>query len=169
MAAWEFQTLQNIAKQNGWHQFISMQDYYSMVHREIEREMIPYCKDAGVGLTPYSPVARGLLTRPCNSAPTKRQESDMFAEFLLGKTTSADIEIIGRVEELAKKKGVAMATIAIAWCITKGVYPIVGLNSIERVDQAVESIAFAKSEKLAKEDIEFLEEKYIPKAPIVAV
>lgn len=163
MAAWEFQSLQNVAKQNGWHQFISMQDYHSLLYREGEREMIPYCQYAGVGFIPYSPVARGLLTRPYKSAPTTRQKSDMFSEFMLGKTTDADIEIIGRVEELAKKKGVAMASIALAWCFAKGVIPIVGLGSTDRVDQAVESLALVKAGLLKKEDIEFLEQKYVPK------
>lgn len=163
MAAWEFQSLQNIAKQNGWHQFISMQDYYSLLYRENEREMIPYCRETGVGLIPWSPLARGILARPYKSAPTKRQETDMFSEFLLGKTTSADIEIIGRVEELAKKKDVAMASIAIAWCFAKGVVPILGLGSNERVDQAVESITLAKGGLLTREDVEFLDEKYVAK------
>lgn len=163
MAAWEFQSLQNIAKQNGWHQFISMQDYYSLLYREGEREMIPYCQDTGVGLIPYSPLARGLLTRPHKSAPTSRQQADVFSEYLLGKTTDVDIEIIGRVEQLAKKKGVAMASIATAWCVAKGVIPILGLGSISRVDEAVKSLALAKDGLLKKEDIEFLEQKYVPK------
>lgn len=169
MAAWEFQSLQNIAKQNGWHQFISMQDYHSLIYREIERDMFPYCQDTGVGLIPYSPLARGLLTRPYKSTPTDRQKTDWYSEFLLGKTTDADIEIIGRVEELAKKKGVPMATIALAWCFAKGAIPIVGLGSIERVNQAVESIAFAKAGLLEKEDVKFLEEKYVAKPVITAV
>jgi len=167
MAAWEFQSLQNIAKQNGWHQFISMQDYHSLIYREPEREMFPYCQDTGVGLIPYSPLARGLLTRPYKSAPTDRQKTDVYSEFLLGKTTSADVEIIGRVEELAKKKGVPMATIALAWCFAKGVTPILGLGSIERVDQAAESVALARGGLLKKEDVEFLEEKYVAK-PVIA-
>lgn len=92
----------------------------------------------------------------------------MFSEFLLGKITEVDIEIIGRVEELAKKKNVTMATIAMAWCFAKGVIPIVGLGSKERVDQAVESIALAKGGLLSKEDVEFLEEKYVAK-PLIAM
>ena len=125
--------------------------------------MIPYCQYTGVGVIPYSPLARGLITRPYKSAPTTRQKSDIYSEFLLGKTTEADIEIIGRVEELAKKKGVAMVSVALAWCFAKGVIPIVGLGSTDRVDQAVESLALAKAGLLEKEDIEFLEQKYVPK------
>jgi aryl-alcohol dehydrogenase-like predicted oxidoreductase len=169
MAAWEFQTLQNIAKQNGWHQFISMQDYYSLLYRENEREMIPYCQDTGVGIIPFSPLARGLLTRPYGSQATTRQKTDIYSEFLLGETTNTDIEIIGRVEKLARQKGVSMATIAIAWCTAKGVIPILGLGSIDRVNQTVEGLALTKTGLLSKDEIEFLEEKYIPKPVTVVI
>ena len=168
MAAWEFQSLQNVAKQNGWHQFISMQDYYSLLYRENEREMIPYCQDTGVGIIPFSPLARGLLTRPYGSQPTTRQKADIYSEFLLGETTSSDIEIIGRVEELAKRKGVSMATVALAWCVAKGVIPIVGLGSIDRVNQTVEGLALTKTGLLGKDDVDFLEQKYVTK-PITVV
>jgi aryl-alcohol dehydrogenase-like predicted oxidoreductase len=168
MAAWEFQSLQNIAKQNGWHQFISMQDYYSLLYRENERDMIPYCQDTGVGIIPFSPLARGLLTRPYGSQPTTRQKADIYSEFILGETTSSDIEIIGRVEELARQKGVSMATVALAWCIAKGVIPIVGLGSIDRVNQTVEGLALTKTGLLAKDDIDFLEQKYVAK-PIMGL
>ncbi|PMD52873.1 aldo-keto reductase-like protein [Hyaloscypha bicolor E] len=168
MAAWEFQALQNIAKQNGWHQFISMQDYYSLLYRENEREMIPYCQYTGIGIIPFSPLARGLLTRPYGSQLTTRQKADIYSEFLLGETTSADIEIIGRVEELARQKGVSMATVAVAWCVAKGVIPIVGLGSIDRVNQTVEGLAQTKTGLLAEDDINFLEQKYVAK-PITVV
>ncbi|KAE9376309.1 aldo-keto reductase-like protein [Stipitochalara longipes BDJ] len=166
MHAWEFQSLQNIAKAKGWHQFVSMQDYYSLLYRENEREMIPYCKDAGIGIIPYSPLARGLLTRPHNTEPTKRQKSDVFAEFLLGKTTAADIEIIGQVQKLAKKKGTTMAAIGLAWCWAQGVIPIVGIGSIDRVDETVQGFKLAKAGLLQKEDIEFLEGKYVAKSEL---
>lgn len=169
MAAWEFQSLQNIAKQNGWHQFISMQDYYSLLYRENEREMIPYCQDTGVGIIPFSPLARGLLTRPYDSQPTTRQKADLYSAFMLGETTSADIEIIGRVEELARQKGVSMATVALAWCAAKGVIPIVGLGSIDRVNQTVEGLALTKAGLLAKDDIEFLEQKYVAKPITIGI
>lgn len=169
MAAWEFQALQNIAKQNGWHQFISMQDYYSLVFREAEREMNPYCHDAGIGLIPYSPLARGLLARPYKSDPTIRQKGDVFSELLLGKTTEADIVIIGRVEKLAKEKGVSMAIIALVWCLEKGVNPIVGLGSTTRVDEAVEAVKLAKDGLLSKDDIKYLEEAYLAKPVYAAI
>jgi aryl-alcohol dehydrogenase-like predicted oxidoreductase len=146
-----------------------MQDYYSLLYRENEREMIPYCKDVGIGIIPYSPLARGLLARPHNAEPTKRQKSDVFAEFLLGKTTNADVEIIGRVETLAKKKGTNMAAIALAWCSSRGVIPIVGIGSVERVNETVEGFKLAKARLLQKEDIEFLEEKYVAKSELAIV
>lgn len=163
MAAWEFQTLKNIAKQNGWHQFISMQDYYNLLYRKNEREMIPYCRDSGVGFIPYSLLARGLLSRPYSSEQTTRQKTDPSAEFMLGKTTSADIEIIGRVEKLAEKKGVSMATITLAWCFVREVMPIAGLGTVNRVNETVKAIRLAKAGLLEKDDIDFLEEKYVAK------
>ncbi|KAH6680451.1 aldo-keto reductase-like protein [Halenospora varia] len=165
MAAWEFHTLQNIAEKHGWHKFVSMQNYYNLLYREEEREMIPYCRDVGVGLIPWSPIARGALSRPFNDRSTKREKSDrMLNAMIRGKETEIDKTIITRVEEIAKKHGVSMATIATAWCLSKNsVNPIIGLSSKERIDQAVASVHFASSGKLSKEDIEYLEEGYAPK------
>lgn len=161
MSAWEFQTLQNIAARHGWHQFISMQNYYNLLYREEEREMIPYCRDTGVGLIPWSPIARGALARPWHSRDTKREASDQFVQ--LARTAhrqSADEEIVKRVEEVAKKNGVTMAMVATAWCLGKeSVNPIVGLNSKERIDAAVDSVRF----RLSEEDVKYLEEPYLPK------
>ncbi|KAF2787184.1 Aldo/keto reductase [Melanomma pulvis-pyrius CBS 109.77] len=160
MAAWEFQTLQNIAEKKGWHKFISMQNYYNLIYREEEREMIPYCQDTGVGLIPWSPIARGALTRPWSDRSTKRAETDKFLENLVhGREDKIDQEIIKRVEEVAKKHNVSMACIATAWCIKKGVMPIIGLSSKKRIEEAVENSKF----KLSDEDAKFLEEMYAPK------
>ncbi|ESZ99367.1 putative aldo-keto reductase [Sclerotinia borealis F-4128] len=165
MAAWEFQTLQNIAEKKGWHKFISMQNYYNLLYREEEREMIPYCRDTGVGLIPWSPIARGALARPFNNRATTRENSDMMLKALIrSKETDIDKTVINRVEEIAKKKGVSMATVAIAWCLNKdSVNPIIGLSSKERIEQAVEAVQFASSGKLTAEDIAYLEEGYAPK------
>ncbi|KAJ6164207.1 NADP-dependent oxidoreductase domain-containing protein [Penicillium chermesinum] len=133
MYAWEFQALNNIAERNGWHKMISMQDYYSLLHREEEREMHPYCRDAGIGIIPWSPLARGLLARPYKVSmeqPTTRQKEDALTAMMIGPITNEDIAIIGRVEELAKAKGVSMAQIGIAWCLKKGFYPVLGLSSM---------------------------------------
>lgn len=160
MAAWEFQALQNVAERNGWHKFVSMQGYYSLIYREEEREMLPYCRDAGIGCIPWSPVARGMLTRPWGSS-SHRQETDAFISVLV-QTAEAENDklIIDRVEEVAKKHNVAMAVVAIAWVLAKGVSPIVGLGSKERIDQAVEASKFV----LPEEDIKYLEEVYQSRA-----
>lgn len=161
MACWEFQTLQSIAEKHNWHKFISMQNYYNLIYREEEREMIPYCNATGVGLIPWSPVARGALTRPFNSRDTKREKTDKFlANMIRSRETEVDKTIIGRVEEIAKKRGVSMACIATAWVIKKGATPIIGLASKERIDQAVENSKFV----LEDEDAKYLEEGYLPKA-----
>lgn len=169
MHAWEFQALNNIAEKNGWHKLISMQDYYSLLHREEEREMHPYCHDAGIGIIPWSPLARGLLTRPYKVSaenPTTRQKEDAYSSMMIGGITKEDIGIIGRVEELAKAKGCSMAQIGIAWCLKKGVNPIVGLSSIGRVDEAVEAVKGQKEGLLSDDDVNFLDELYTPKVPL---
>lgn len=128
--------------------------------------MIPYCRDAGIGLIPWSPIARGALSRPFSDRTTKRESSDrMLKGMIRGGETSIDEKVIGKVEEIAKKHGVSMTTIATAWCLSKDkVNPIIGLSSKERIDQAVESVHFASSGKLTAEDIAYLEKDYAPKA-----
>lgn len=161
MAAWEFQELQNIADRHGWHKFISMQNYYNLIYREEENEMIPYCNHTGVGLVPWSPVARGALARPYNSRGTTREKTDATLERIVRSLNDkADEEIINRVEEVSKKIGKSMAQVAIAWALTKkDVTPIVGLGKKERIDEAVEAIKI----KLSDEDVKYLEEPYLPK------
>ncbi|KAL4932260.1 aldo/keto reductase [Aspergillus undulatus] len=162
MAAWEFQSLNNIASRNGWHTFISMQNYHNLISREEEREMIPYCHHAGIGLIPWSPLARGLLARPWRSAPTLRESTDGALNMLIrNRETEADKAIVERVEEIAKKKGVSMAQVAIAWSLgCGGENPILGLSSKERIDEAVESIKV----KLTEDERKYLEEPYVPKS-----
>lgn len=162
MATWEFQELQNLADRKGWHKFISMQNYYNLLYREEENEMIPYCNYSGVGLIPWSPVARGALTRPWNDrADSLRETKDNYLQVLVrGREDKVDEVIVGRVEEIAKKMGKSMAQVAIAWCLSKeGVAPIVGLNQTKRMDEAVEACGLVLSE----EDKKYLEEPYVPK------
>lgn len=169
MYAWEFQALNNIAEKNGWHKFISMQDYYSLLHREEEREMHQYCRDAGIGIIPWSPLARGLLTRPFKGVEGQksvREASDIYSQLMIGPITETDVSIINRVEELAKKKGCSMAQIGMVWCLKKGVNPIVGLSSIARVDEAVQSVELLKGGLLSDEDVEYLDELYVPEAAL---
>lgn len=161
MAAWEFQTLQNIAARNGWHRFISMQNYHNLIAREEEREMIPYCLDSGVGIIPWSPIARGVLARPWGARSTVRENTDGALKFLVrSRETESDKAIVDRVEELAKKKGVSMAQVALAWSLShQNECPIVGLSSTARIDEAVASLKV----KLSSEEIQYLEEPYVPK------
>ncbi|KAJ5657310.1 uncharacterized protein N7484_000959 [Penicillium longicatenatum] len=161
MAAWEFQTLQNIAAQNGWHQFISMQNLHNLIAREEEREMIPYCLDTGVGLIPWSPIARGVLARPWSSRSSIREATDgSLKSIIRDRESAADEAIIGRVEEIAKQKGLTMVQVAIAWCLSHpNENPILGLNSRSRIDEAVSAI----SVRLSEEEVRYLEELYVPR------
>ncbi|KAH7000958.1 NADP-dependent oxidoreductase domain-containing protein [Ilyonectria destructans] len=163
MPAWEFQTLQNIAQKHGWHQFISMQNYYNLLYREEEREMIPYCRDTGVGCIPWSPNARGILTRPWNALDVNtslRSQYDVAIPRLYGRESQTDKAIVDAVEEIAKARQLPMAVIATAWCLHKGVNPIVGLNTKERIDEAV----LAAKTALTEEEVATLEKAYQPKA-----
>ncbi len=121
----------------------------------------PFCRATGVGCIPWSPVARGVLTRPWGDRSTKREGSDNFLKSLIrSKETEVDKNIVDRLEEVAKKRGVSMALVAMAWSIKQpGVNPIVGLGSKERINQAVEAVKF----ELSDEDAKYLEEPYMPK------
>ncbi|OJD40718.1 alcohol dehydrogenase [Diplodia corticola] len=164
MAAWEFQLLQSIAATHHWHRFISMQNYHNLLYREEEREMIPYCRATGVGLVPWSPVARGALARPFASrGATLRDRTDNFLNAMVrGREGEADADaaIVGRVEELAGKRGVSMAAVATAWVLAKGECPILGLSTKERIEEAVRNSNFV----LSDDEIRYLEEPYRPKA-----
>ncbi|KAL2825864.1 Aldo/keto reductase [Aspergillus pseudoustus] len=161
MAAWEFQTLQNIAARNGWHRFISMQCLHNLIAREEEREMIPFCLDAGVGLIPWSPIARGVLARPYASRGSLRESTDSSLKSIIRNRESPnDQAIINRVEEIAKRKNITMAQVAVAWCLSHpNENPILGLNSIDRIDEAVA----ATTVELSDEEIRSLEELYVPR------
>ncbi|KAI0365126.1 Aldo/keto reductase [Pilatotrama ljubarskyi] len=159
--AYQFMQMQNYAISHGLTPFISMQNHYSLAYREEEREMFPVLKLFGVGSIPWSPLARGLLTRPLD-ASSKRGNSDMFIGQY--KNHSATQTIVNRVEELAKKKGAKMAQVALAWILAKpGVSaPIVGTTSLANL----EDLLGALDVKLTEEEIKYLEEPYQP-LPII--
>lgn len=159
MKTYEFQTLQNVAEKNNWFKFIAMQDLYNLLYREEEREMIPYCEKTNIGIIPWSPNARGLLARPLTTEKSQDQIQKLSKLLGLSPFGEVDKTIINRVEELSKKKNVSMAQIALAWLISKNTYPIVGMGSVERV----EDTAKAFEVELTKEDIRYLEELYAPK------
>lgn len=164
MKAFEFAQLQFIAVKNGWTRFISMQNYYNLIYREEEREMIPFCKEndfGKIGVIPYSPIASGLLARPLSSEGTQRLSTDpIYAKKGLDKPTDADKTIINRVEKIAAKYEVSMAAVATRWLFSKGANPIVGVNSVERVDDFLKALTF----KLTESEIALLEEPYAAKA-----
>lgn len=138
-----------------------MQNYHNLLYREEEREMIPYCKHTGVGLIPWSPMARGVLARPWSSRSTTREASDNTLKALIrGKENETDEKIVNKVEEIAKRKGISMAAVAVGWSIAKGDIPILGLSSKERIDEAVEN----SKTVLSEEEIAELDGLYMPKA-----
>ncbi|KAK0216670.1 NADP-dependent oxidoreductase domain-containing protein [Armillaria nabsnona] len=157
--AYQFHAMQNYAIQNNLTPFISMQNHYNLVYREEEREMFPTLKMFGVGAIPWSPLGRGKLTRPvAKQGDTKRGETDRLLVRYSGiESTEA---IINRVEELAKKKGLSMAQLSIAWMLSKeGVTaPIVGTTSLDNLKELIE----ATKVELTAEDVKFLEEEYKP-------
>jgi aryl-alcohol dehydrogenase-like predicted oxidoreductase len=159
MWAWQFAKAQHVAEKNGWAKFVSMQDLYNLMYREEEREMIPLCQDEGVGLIPWSPLAGGELAR---DEQTLRGELGKDLKFIFGANVKElDEAIKGRVKEIATKKGIPMAQVALAWVLSKSVVasPIVGVSKMYQLEQAVESLKV----KLDQDEIKFLEELYQPK------
>jgi len=156
MRAYQFSEMNYVAEKNGWTKFISMQNEYSLIYREEEREMIPYCLAHGIGLIPWGPLAAGSLARPFGT-DTVRESSGKGTVFEK-KYSDADKTTIDRVEELAKKKGWTMGEVSLAWMMDVVASPIVGVSSPERLEQAI-----ITGKKLTKEEKEYLEEPYVPK------
>ena len=161
MYAYQFARAQYISDLLSWTRFISMQNHYNLVYREEEREMNKLCLEEGVGLIPWSPLARGFLTGNRSrdkGGETKRSKSDHFAHDMYYQDT--DFDIVERVVDLAKEKGVAPAQIALAWILNKPgvVSPIIGATKMRHLEQAVEAIAI----QLAEGDMTYLEELYQP-------
>ncbi|KAJ5259364.1 hypothetical protein N7478_012345 [Penicillium angulare] len=157
MHCWEFARLQYTAKMNRWNTFVSMQGLYNLLYREEEREMNSFCEAEGVGLVPWSPLARGLLARPWQEKSARQGQDQKTKKWFVGNQNEA---IVNQVEELARKKGCAMSSIAMAWLLQKGACPIVGLNSIERVEAVLEALDI----ELTPDEIELLEHGYQPLA-----
>lgn len=162
MYAWQFAQSLYLADMNGWPRFVSMQNHYNLIYREEEREMNPLCMEEGIGLIPWSPLARGFLAgnrSPGGGGETPRAESDQFAHEMY--YTDADFEIVDRAEELADKKGKSTAQIALAWLLKQPgvVAPIIGATKIDHLDQAVEALEI----KLSESELSYLEEPYRPR------
>lgn len=161
MFAWQFAKAQEVARANRWSPFVSMQNYLNLIYREEEREMIPLCLDQGVALMPWSPMARGRLTRP-HGQQTERSKTDDFGKNVLDATDAVDGPVINAVEQLAKERGVPMAQIALAWVLAhRGVTsPIVGASRAAQLDDAVAALDI----QLTAAEIERLEANYTPHA-----
>jgi 1-deoxyxylulose-5-phosphate synthase len=159
MYAWQFQKALHVAEKNGWTRFVSMQNHYNLIYREEEREMLPLCKEEKIGVTPYSPLASGKLTREW-SETTHRSETDFILKSKYDATADADRYVVDRVAELAEKHGVPRIHIALAWLLQKEpvTSPIIGATKISHLEDAVGSL----SVKLTPEEIVFLEEPYVP-------
>src|SRR5215210_2663027 len=164
MWAWQFQKARYTAEKHGWTRFVSMQDHLNLIYREEEREMLPLCRAEGIGVTPYSPLASGRLTRDWSSETTLRSETDQIAKSKYDATADTDRQVVERVAELADKHEVPRTQIALAWLLQKEpvVAPIVGATKIAHLDVAVGTL----SVKLTEEEIAYLEEPYVPH-PIV--
>lgn len=159
MYAYQFHKAQFVAEQNGWTKFISMQNHYNLIYREDERELVPVCEMEGVSMTPYSPLASGRLARVWN-ADTIRAKTDQSAVKKYDQTEAQDKEIVKRVEEIAKKKGVTMAQVSLAWLLHQDVVaaPVVGVTKMYQLEDAVKAIEVV----LSKEELDYLEALYEP-------
>lgn len=154
----QFQQAQHVAEQNGWTKFVVMQNHYSLVYREDERELIDYCKETGVALVPYAPLAAGRLARSWD-ADTKRAQGDKSARKKYDKTEEADRKIVEQVGKVAEKHDASRAQISIAWLWKKGVTaPIVGITKEKYLDDFVGALDVT----LDAEDMDALERYYTP-------
>ena len=160
MAAWQFARALYVADKHGWTRFVSMQDQLNLLYREEEREMLPLCRAEGIGFIPWSPLARGRLTRNWDET-TERQENDEFGKMLFAKSVEADRLVIDRVEAVAKARGVPRAQVALAWVLQKPevTAPIIGASRLEHFDDVIASLSL----KLTPEEIAALEEPYTPR------
>jgi 1-deoxyxylulose-5-phosphate synthase len=158
MFAWQFSKALYTAELRGWTRFVSMQNHYNLLQREEEREMMPLCVDQGIGVIPWSPLARGKLTRDWDET-TARSETDEFGKTLYD-TSAGDRVIVGRVAEIAADRGVPRAQVALAWCLSKlwVTAPIIGATKPHHIDDAVAAVDL----QLAAAEVERLEEPYTP-------
>jgi 1-deoxyxylulose-5-phosphate synthase len=163
MYAWQFSKALYLADQHGWARFVSMQNHYNLLYREEEREMTALCRDRGVGMIPWSPLARGRLARDATSSgKTARSETDGFAKTLYDGSARADERVLERLDAVAKARGVPHAQIALAWLLRqKGVTaPIVGATKMRHLDDAVAAV----TTRLSDDEARLLEEHYAPHA-----
>jgi aryl-alcohol dehydrogenase-like predicted oxidoreductase len=159
MHARQFQKALFVSRQNGWAQFVSMQDYVNLIYREEEREMLPLCREEGIGVIPWSPLARGKLARPVGEE-TARSQSDPINKALYEKMAANDAQVIGAVEAIATERGVPMAHVATAWVLAQeGITaPIIGVSKMAHLEDALGSLDL----NLTEAEIARLETPYQP-------
>ena len=159
MRAWQFAKAQHVAGKHGWTRFVSMQNHFNLLYREEEREMVPLCRDQGVGLIPWSPLARGCLARAPETKGTKRSETDRFGKTLYSSMAEADQRVLAGLDKLAKTRNLPHAQIALAWLLQKDAVtaPIVGATKMEHLETAVAALGV----KLSGEEVTALEAPYV--------
>jgi 1-deoxyxylulose-5-phosphate synthase len=160
MYAWQFSKALHLAREHGWTPFVSMQDHYNLLYREEEREMMPLCVDAGIGVLPWSPLARGRLTRDWNTE-TARTRTDGYGNALYAATEESDRRVVAEVASVAAARGVPKAQVALAWVAQKPAVtaPIVGASKPHHLDDAVAALSL----NLTSGEIAQLEAPYIPR------
>ena len=156
--AWQIAKANALAEKEGFQKFVSIQGHYNLIFREEEREMVPYCDEENIALTPYSALASGRLSRRPGENDTKRSNEDAYAKFKYDATASVDNVIIERVAEIAEKHSVSMTEVSLAWLLTKVTAPVVGATKLHHIEGAARAVEF----KLSAEEIAYLEEPYVP-------
>jgi aryl-alcohol dehydrogenase (NADP+) len=169
MFAWQFAKALYVAEQHGWSRFVSMQPHYNLIYREEEREMLPLCLDQGVGVIPWSPLARGILAGKGTlgeGGTTLRARTDTLAQTFYDEMQQNDAAVVERVIELAGQHGVPPARVALAWLLHQPAIaaPIVGASKLAHLDDAVGALDI----KLSAEEVAYLEEPYVPH-PLVGI
>ena len=160
MFAWQFQKALHVAETHGWTRFVSMQDHLNLIYREEEREMLPLCREEKIGVIPYSPLASGRLTREGPSENSLRSETDQIARSKYDATADTDSPVVQRVAQIAQRRGVARAHVALAWLLQKEpvTAPIIGATKLTHLQDAVGAL----SVELTREEVAYLEEPYVP-------
>lgn len=163
MAAWQFATMLHVAEANGWTRFSTMQDYVNLLYREEEREMLPLCAAEGIGVIPWSPLARGRLTRDWDET-TARSDTDEFGRTLYAATQEADRKVVETVAAVAAERGVPRAQVALAWVLAKPEVsaPIIGASKPAHLDDAIAALDL----ELSDDEIARLEAPYVPHAVV---
>jgi aryl-alcohol dehydrogenase-like predicted oxidoreductase len=159
MHAWQFCRALYVSRLHGWARFVTMQNHYNLLYREEEREMLPLCRSEGVGVIPWSPLARGRLARPW-AEKTGRSATDEFGEVLYGATEDADRAVADRLTRVAEARGVPRSQVALAWVLRERAVtaPIVGASKLEHLDDAVAALTLG----LSDEEVAALEGPYVP-------